>query len=223
GPNGEITWNDTWVYTSFNDTWTQIVPVGPVPPPRAGASLLFDANTNLYVMHGGYASSQTGSIPLNDTWVFDGTSWTDLSVPLGSPAGPRVRFAASEGPGQLHVLFGGAPTFFGAPLNDTWMQGALAQATPFGAGCQGTNGIPSLSVGTQPVLGSNFRLDIANLPPSSSFAFGVTGFSDTNSPLGPLPLSLALFGLPASCTLLTSSEASNLIPVNGATGSVTFA
>ena len=222
GPNGEITWNDTWVYSALTHTWTQLTPVGTLPPPRAGASLLFDNNTGLYVLHGGYASSQTASIPLSDTWVFDGTSWTDVSASYGNPTAPRVRFSSSEGPANLHVLFGGAATFFGAPDNQTWVQGPLAAASPFGAGCAGGLGTPSLSAGTRPVLGTNFRLDVASLPPGSSFCFGFAGFSDTTSPLGPLPLNLAPFGLGAGCNLLTSSEATNLFPVSGTSGSVTF-
>ncbi len=222
GPNGEITWNDTWVYSSLTDTWTQLIPVGPLPAPRAGASILFDSNSGFYVMHGGYVSTSTGSTPLSDTWLFDGVSWTDVSAIYGNPTAPRVRFSTSEGPANLHVLFGGATAFFGPPNNETWVQGPLAEAVPYGTGCMGSNGTPLLSVGTRPVLGTGFRLDVANLPPSSLFAFSLVGFSNTLSPLGVLPLNLAPFGLGAGCNLLCSGEATNLYPMNGATGSVTF-
>ncbi|MCA8964786.1 MAG: hypothetical protein KDC48_07860 [Planctomycetes bacterium] len=222
GPLGEITWNDTWMYSSLSHTWTQLNPTGPLPPPRAGASLLFDGNTGLCVMHGGYGSGASSITPFSDTWVFDGTSWTDVTATYGTPSGPRVRFSTSEGPANLHVLFGGTTAFFSAPNNETWVQGPLAEAVTFGAGCNGSNGTPALNVGTRPVLGTGFRLDVANLPPGSLFGFGLVGFSDTLSPLGLLPLNLAPFGLGAGCNLLCSGEATNLFPVNGATGSVTF-
>ncbi len=218
GPNGEITWNDTWVYSALNDAWTQLQPVGALPPPRAGASILYDANLGLYVMHGGYVASQSSTTPLNDTWTFDGTTWTDVTVPFGAPPA-RVRFGASESPGNLHVMFGGAASFTAAANAETWVQGSIAEAMPYGAGCQGSNGTPILTAGSRPVLGTTWNLDYANLPIASAFAFLTCGFSDTTSPAGPLPLSLAPYGLSPSCFLLGSAEAATLVPVTGAAGS----
>jgi hypothetical protein len=51
----------------------------------------------------------------NDTWTFDGTRWTQLSV---SNAPPARSFAAMATLGNEVVLFGGAAIGF---LNDTWM------------------------------------------------------------------------------------------------------
>lgn len=222
GPNGEITWNDTWVYSSTNDTWTQIVPSGPVPPPRAGASLLFDGNTGLYVMHGGYASGATASIPLNDTWVFDGATWTDVTASYGAPAPTRVRFSSSEGPAGMHVLFGGAPSFTGQPLAETWLNGPLATANTYGSGCPGGGGIPTLLPTNRPVLGSTFTIHVGGLAANANVGFAMIGLSDTLSPLGVLPVSLAPFGLGAQCQLLHSAEALTLALAAGGTATLNF-
>ncbi|MCA8949523.1 MAG: hypothetical protein KDE27_08465, partial [Planctomycetes bacterium] len=123
GPNGEIVWNDTWVYDSLADTWTQLQPTGTLPTARAGASLLFDPNLGLYVLHGGYTDNNGTIQPLSDTWTFDGTTWTDVSSTYGSPSGPRVRFASAEAPHGCQVLFGGSSAVFGTINNETWMQG----------------------------------------------------------------------------------------------------
>jgi len=220
GPNGEIDWNDTWVYSASNDTWTRLQPTGVLPPARAGASLFFDPTIGRYVLHGGYFSTAIGTTTLTDTWWFDGTTWVDVSAGVGAPTGPRVRFRACEGPNGIGVLFGGASSFNTAAFGDTWRWGGVALATSYGTGCIGSTGIPSLSSTGRPVVGTNYTLVGANLGVASSFAFLMAGFSDTTSALGALPLSLQPFGLGSNCFLLQSAQSTLLVPVASGTCNV---
>lgn len=220
GPNGEIEWNDVWVYSSTTDTWLRLQPQGVLPQARAGASLFYDPSIGRYVMHGGVVSTATGSITLNDTWWFDGTSWVDVSTVVGAPTSPRTRFRVADAPNGLQVLFGGSPTFSGAPYADTWRWGGLAQASAYGTGCIGTAGVPSLGASGRPVVGSTYTLVGSNLAIASSFAFLAAGFSDTSSALGALPLSLQPFGLGPNCALLQSADSTLLVAVTAGACSV---
>ncbi|MCA8976355.1 MAG: hypothetical protein KDC98_16670 [Planctomycetes bacterium] len=223
GPFGEILWNDTWVYSAATDTWTQLHPSGPLPPERAGASLLFDVNSGLYVLHGGYTYVANAISPLADTWVFDGTAWTDVTASFGSPTAPRVRFASAEGPNGCHVLFGGAPAVFGTPYADTWLHCSSAAANAYGAGCAGSNGVPMLMPANLPQIGTTYFLDASNLASAATLAFLTTGFSATTSVLGPLPFDLQPYGLGAGCSLLTSAQATSLFAVATGSGSSSLA
>jgi hypothetical protein len=89
-------------------------------------------------------------------------------------------------------------------INDT---SVLATATAYGAGCTGSAGVPVLAATNLPQLGTTFHLAATTLPPSPGFALLAVGFSQTTSPLGPLPLSLQPLGLGAGCNLLVSPDA----------------
>ena len=53
--------------------WAQETPKNS-PTPRAGATMVFDAARGQIVLFGGYDPSG----PFNDTWVWDGTNWTQM-------------------------------------------------------------------------------------------------------------------------------------------------
>jgi len=221
GPGGEILWNDLWVYSVATDTWTELTPTGTLPAPRAGASLLFDTVSSVYILHGGYVEDPANpgmSIPDSETWQFNGSSWTNISSTASNPTGPRVRFASANGPNGCSVLFGGSSAFFGTNYADSWNYGYCAAVMNFGAGCAGSSGVPSLAAASRPVLGGAYQLYVTNLVPSAIVAFMAIGFSDTNSTLGPLPLNLSVVGLDPSCLLLVSADATELINVAGGTG-----
>lgn len=223
GTNGEVLWNDTWVYSSTNDTWTQIVTSGAVPVARAGASLLYDHHAGVYVLHGGYREVAGLIAPLSDTWTFDGTNWTDVTATYGSPTAPLVRFSSADGPGGCHVLFGGSTAVFGTINNNTWVSGCTANASAFGSGCPGSWGTPQLVAASRPALGTSFDLQTTNLDPNGILALMFFGFSNTNSPLGPLPVSLQPFGFGAGCNLLVSGGFFTLFPTTAGAGSYSMA
>jgi len=99
---------------------------------------------------------------------------------------------------------------------------AVATATPFGTGCAGSAGVPSLTPVNSPQLGITFVQNAANLEPSAVFAFMSIGFSDTTFVFGALPFNLQPFGLGANCDLLVSADVSLLFPVASGSGAFTF-
>ncbi len=104
--------NDTWAWDG--STWHDVTPTSGNPPARSGASMAFDPATGQLILFGG---NNGYSSYFNDTWSWDGTSWTNFTPASGSPA---VRGYASMAfdplTGQL-ILFGG---YNGGYLNDTW-------------------------------------------------------------------------------------------------------
>ncbi|MCR9246032.1 MAG: hypothetical protein NXI31_13455 [bacterium] len=74
----------------------------------------------------------------------------------------------------------------------------------FGAGCPGTNGIPSMTLASLPELGTNFALDVDNL--GGGAALMVTGLGQQSVSMQPLG-----FGFAPNCLLLVTSEATDLL------------
>ncbi len=105
--------NDTWTWNGT--TWTQKSPATS-PPVRYAASMAYDPATSQMVLFGGIGNDNYAS--LNDTWTWNGTTWTQKS-PATIPA---TRFAASlayDPATSQMVLFDGDDND-SAYLNDTW-------------------------------------------------------------------------------------------------------
>lgn len=103
----------TWIWDGSN--WN-LESAQNGPPARTGSAMAYDAAHGQVVLFGG-EDSRAGK-PLNDTWVWDSSNWTQKS-PVNSPA-PRYGHAMAYDSthGQI-VLFGGSvPT---ANANDTWV------------------------------------------------------------------------------------------------------
>lgn len=86
------------------------------PAPRGNAAMSFDAKHGQLVLFGG----QAGDRVFNDTWTWDGATWTE-QTPASAPPARHSAGLAADPTGAL-VLFGG----FGhggdaaAQLGDTW-------------------------------------------------------------------------------------------------------
>lgn len=78
---------DTWTWNGT--TWTQRAPPTS-PAPRQGAMLAYDPGSQSLLMYGGYVSTSLGLPPLEETWRWDGTTWTQLHPPTSPPAGSTV-------------------------------------------------------------------------------------------------------------------------------------
>lgn len=76
--------------------------------------------------------------------------------------------------------------------------------SPLGAGCAGSNGVPTLSAANVPTLGQVFLLRLDQAPPLAPVLL-YAGFSDQTSTLGPLPIDLAMIGGPG-CVWRNSAE-----------------
>jgi hypothetical protein len=78
--------------------------------------MAFDGTTRRVVLFGGRPAS---GLALNDTWEWDGVTWSQRT-PIGPVPAPRSRHAMAGDPGRLQVvLFGGRSTT-GLALGDTW-------------------------------------------------------------------------------------------------------
>jgi hypothetical protein len=133
--------DDTWTFDGT--AWTQVcgtsiaTPCG--PPARAGGALAWDGTQ--FVLFGG-ADFGTSEL-FDDTWTFDGTTWTQVcGTSIGNPCGPAARALA----GAAHLtgptaalsgaVFGGGGNLFsedGTPTlqRDLWLfrGGAWTQLT----------------------------------------------------------------------------------------------
>jgi hypothetical protein len=74
--------NDTWVWNGM--TWTQKTPANS-PPLRSCQAMAYDAARREVVLFGGY-DSDDATRDRNDTWVWDGTNWTQ-KTPVNRPPG----------------------------------------------------------------------------------------------------------------------------------------
>ena len=119
---GNTVFGDTWQWDGTTQTWSSVSPTT-APSARAGASLVYVPAAGRVLLFGGNADlSATGN--LNDTWVFNGTTWTQLTAP-----GPSVRaFAAItyDAARGVAVLIGGTDgvaagaNVSGTSLGDAW-------------------------------------------------------------------------------------------------------
>jgi hypothetical protein len=119
--------DDTWLFDGT--AWAQ----GPAAPPGLGArnsaGMVYDSLRRQTILFGG----GSGANPISsDTWVFDGTSWSQLQTAGGPPA-PRF------GPGMAYdpvaarvVLMGGVGGSPLVPLGDSWELSGI-QWLPVGA------------------------------------------------------------------------------------------
>jgi len=114
GGFGGTALGDTWMWDGRS--WTELRPAAS-PPPRYGAGMVgikgAGKGANL-VLFGGIDS---GGAALQDTWTWDGTTWTRRAE-----NGPPARFLASMAvvAEKRAVVFGGVPAPGKAPLDDLW-------------------------------------------------------------------------------------------------------
>jgi N-acetylneuraminic acid mutarotase len=122
---------DTWQWDGTD--WTELAPATS-PPPRAGA--MAGAVGSGIFMFGGITASAfshecvAGNCFLADTWLFDGTTWTEAVATLSPPA----RAYGSMGSlGTSLLLFGGETNLGGGMsthLSDTWTWNGVAWTEP---------------------------------------------------------------------------------------------
>ncbi len=106
--------SDTWIWNGHN--WHQVFPKVS-PPPRDNASMAYDAGDREVVLFGGFGASGNAD-DLNDTWTWNGTTWSPRS-PLTSPPVRCCGTMAYDAKTGDVVLFGGISpsiTYF----SDTW-------------------------------------------------------------------------------------------------------
>jgi hypothetical protein len=110
---------DTWVWDGTNWTNKTPGPVNPGPSPRFGHAMTYDAAHGQVVLFGGGGHIFGGIGSLSDTWVWNGTIWTQKSVAAPPPGRDLHAMAYDAGHSQV-VLFGGQDQG-GNLLSDTWL------------------------------------------------------------------------------------------------------
>ena len=107
GENGVV--GDTWEWDGAG--WTQVEEMGPAP--RQRHSMAYDSAKKSVVMFGGQVRTGGVNQPVNDTWEWDGSRWTQVA-----DTGPAARArAAMTSIGGALVLHGGESQ---QALDDTW-------------------------------------------------------------------------------------------------------
>ncbi len=105
--------NDTWVWDG--STWAQKFPSN-IPAARYDCEYLaYDSARQQVVMFGCGTSADT---KYNDTWVWDGSNWTQ-QFPAHVPPARSAQQMAYDAAHQQIVLFGGGGVG-GTSLDDTW-------------------------------------------------------------------------------------------------------
>lgn len=67
--------DETWAFDGVD--WTQLAPTAS-PPARTDAVMAWDQSSSTALLFGGRDANGFFGVGLNDTWVFDGTTWTEL-------------------------------------------------------------------------------------------------------------------------------------------------
>jgi hypothetical protein len=129
---------DTWTFVGGQ--WTELS-LTTSPNPRDFAAMTYDGADAYMVLFGGEKGTCTNSCNyylLQDTWVFEGGAWTNLSLAPGSSPGVRIMASMAYDSADGYVmLFGGNGCNTGSscpmsPLQDTWkfLLGAWTQLSP---------------------------------------------------------------------------------------------
>ena len=101
------TFGDTWIWDGNN--WTQKFPANS-PTARWGHAMAYDAAHQQIVLFGGQSSTDITAGSLTDTWVWDGTNWTQ-KTPISSPYFSFSPQMAYDGVRQQIVLYDAASTW----------------------------------------------------------------------------------------------------------------
>src|SRR5450432_3097305 len=138
GPHGEVLLfggtdassnrkGDTWTWDGT--VWIHAANTG--PSPRSAPGMAYDISQNRLVLFGGTGTPGDRYKENQDTWEWDGTTWTQVAT-----SGPQARSShgmAYDRKRDKVVLFGGGITFVRPFLNDTWEWDGAAWSQRFPA------------------------------------------------------------------------------------------
>ena len=114
GPGGFAVFGDTWTWDG--DTWTKLSPASS-PRARSAPQLAYDPVRERVVLFGGYFTDSNEVD--NETWEWDGTTWTQLA-PATSPPARWDGMLAYDAQRQRVVLFGGTNASGQTSFGDAW-------------------------------------------------------------------------------------------------------
>jgi hypothetical protein len=116
GFNGSAVNGETW---EWNGTvWSRREVSG--PSPRGGHAMAYDSVRHVTVLFGGAFVTPEGVVPLNDTWEWNGTVWTQRIVAGPKPSPRASHTVVYDSLRQRTVLFGGYDDSSGIDNGETW-------------------------------------------------------------------------------------------------------
>jgi hypothetical protein len=188
---------DFWAWDGQN--WTAINATTPNPGTRHSSAMTYFGAHQAAVVFGGYGPNGVD----DNTWFWNGTSWTLAAVTSSNPPPPPRSSHAMTYDEIRHevVMFGGQATA-GGLSPQVWRLRLPPVAPTFttsGAGC-GASGSLAAQPGSVPRLNTTFAINVNGVAPNAVAVGMSLGF--TNSFVGPFPLPLPLdfAGMPG-CTL----------------------
>jgi hypothetical protein len=118
---------DTWEWDGASRCWTEITPLGELPPGRSSVTFAYDSSQERLVMFGGYDRTFP---PFQDLWEFDGLNreWVEVTPEGLNPPHRNSHAMAYDAARRQMVLFGGI--LFAWPLPDTWLLEADPERRP---------------------------------------------------------------------------------------------
>jgi Galactose oxidase, central domain len=159
---------ETWTFDGAS--WVKLS-VAPSPPSRDGACMA-TLGAKVVLFGGGYIAGDAGSIDTNDTWIFDGRSWSLLRLATA----PSPRYGASMANlGSEVVLFGGYSDSDGVFLNDTWTFDGTSWTQVNTA-----NAPPARSVASMATVGPQVVLFGGSTNDSDTWLFDGTGWTQVS-------------------------------------------
>jgi hypothetical protein len=225
GNDGTTRLDDVWEWNGTD--WTQITPSQPNgypygPSARDGFVMAYDPLSERVVVIGG----ETDNGCVADMWTWDGIGWVRHLATAGSALpsarkGAQLFFDTSANELRLHG--GGCGTGFSDELW-TFQLPVFARSETIGVGCAGSSGVPTLDLvnGTTPVIGTTLDFLYNNGPTLPGLVPIMSiGFDDQSFQGLPLPLPLAVLGLPG-CTLYHSADVSSQFLASPIAGEFTY-
>ncbi len=205
GFDGSNFFPDTWVWDGSN--WTQEFP-RVNPPGRTAHAMAYDAAHGQSVMFGGLVTF--GMSSLDDTWVWDGSNWTQ-EFPQTSPSARFDHSMAYDSAHDQVVLFDGnglhADTW-------TWFGGPLPPAGPSISGVVSASSFGGFS---SVAPGSWVEIYGSNLGPDTEDWTGAE-FNGNNAPTLLNGVSVSIGGQAAFVDYISATQVNAQLPSNIATG-----
>ncbi len=112
---GNVAANDTWIWNG--GSWSRRFVAG--PSARSGHQMAYDSDREVVVLFGGDQVSPS-TLPNNETWEWNGNSWSQVITTGPSPS-PRSRHIMTYDPVLRRIILQGGRVGTSAQLSDeTW-------------------------------------------------------------------------------------------------------
>jgi PKD repeat protein len=150
--------NETWAFSGGGPRWMLDLPAAR-PSARDAVGMAYDPDLGAIVLFGGEGTCGATTCAESDTWLFSGTTWTNVSGTIGgSRPGARVDGALEWDPASSELLLsGGRNSTDGPPANTSY---ALRCASSAPSGCSWTGPlsgpVPDVSGAAVPGNASTF-------------------------------------------------------------------